>query len=81
MLSLTARIAWLAAGTVLAATAAAQSREGHGIAGFWSRPFGPLPPRRDPTPTEAALLAEFPEGTVLLGDSGASNSRPVTTAV
>jgi hypothetical protein len=76
MLSLTARIAWLAAGMALAAAAPAQSPEGHGIAGFWSLSFGAVPPRRNPTAAEAALMAEFPEGTVLLGDSGAVEFAP-----
>jgi hypothetical protein len=50
--------------------AAAQSPEGHGIAGFWNMGFGAMPPRRNPTPTEAELMAHFPEEVVVLGDSG-----------
>ncbi len=72
----TARVAWLVAGMALSTTAAAQSPQGHGIAGFWSLTFGAVPPRRDPTPTEAALMAKFPPGTVLLADSGAVEFPP-----
>jgi hypothetical protein len=72
----TARIAWLAASMALSPTAAAQSPQGHGIAGFWSLSFGAVPPRRDPTPTEAALMAKFPPGTVVLADSGAVEFAP-----
>jgi hypothetical protein len=31
---------------------------------------GQLPPRRNPTPTEASLMESFPEDAVVLGDSG-----------
>lgn len=48
----------------------AQSPEGHGIAGFWSMLPGPTPPRREPTPAEAELIALFPDGAVLLADAG-----------
>jgi hypothetical protein len=54
----------------LVATASAQSPEEHGIAGFWSMSRGLMPPRRDPTPTEAELMALFPDDAVVLGDSG-----------
>ena len=74
--STTGRMAWLAVGMALSVTAAAQSPQGHGIAGFWSLTFGAVPPRRDPTPTEAALMAKFPPGTVLLADSGAVEFAP-----
>jgi hypothetical protein len=76
MRSLAAWIAWLAVGTVLATTAAGQSPDGHGIAGFWSLSFGATPPRRNATPAEAALMAEFPEGTVVLADAGATEFAP-----
>jgi hypothetical protein len=76
MESLAARIAWVAIGTAFAAPAAAQSPEGHGIAGFWSLSFGALPPRRNPTPTEAELMAEFPTGAVMLSDAGAVEFPP-----
>ena len=58
---------------VLSATAAGQ---GHGISGFWNMGFGPMPPRRDPTPTEAALMASFPDDTVVLGDTGLTEFPP-----
>src|SRR5690606_24730447 len=53
-----------------------QAPQGHGIAGFWSMAPGPMPPRRPATPTEAELIAHFPEGTVLLGDAGAVEFPP-----
>jgi len=58
------------------APALGQSDAGHGIAGFWSMSFGPTPPRRAPTPTEAALIAEFPEGAVILADAGVAEFPP-----
>jgi len=54
----------------------AQAPEGHGIAGFWSMAPGPMPPRREPTPVEAELIASFPEGAVLLADAGAIEFPP-----
>jgi hypothetical protein len=57
-------------------TAGAQSPEGHGIAGFWNLGFGAAPPRRNPTPVESELMAEFPEGTIVLGDAGAVEFPP-----
>ncbi|HEY8521279.1 MAG TPA: hypothetical protein VIN61_14460 [Gammaproteobacteria bacterium] len=54
----------------------AQAQQGHGIAGFWSLSPGPMPPRRDPTPAEAELIAQLPEGTVLLADSGVNEFPP-----
>jgi hypothetical protein len=66
----------VAAGVSLTATAAAQAPEGHGIAGFWNMGFGPMPPRRDPTPTEAALMAAFPDDIVVLGDAGLTELQP-----
>ncbi|MGD2166909.1 MAG: hypothetical protein PVF63_02310 [Gammaproteobacteria bacterium] len=56
--------------------ALAQSAAGHGIAGFWSPSFGATPPRRDPTETEAALIASLPDDVVLLADSGAVEFPP-----
>jgi len=38
--------------------------------------FGPLPPRREPTPTEAELMASFPDDVVLLGDAGVTEFDP-----
>ncbi|HEX6999574.1 MAG TPA: hypothetical protein VF322_15650 [Gammaproteobacteria bacterium] len=54
----------------------AQAPHGHGIAGFWSLAPGPMPPRRAATPQEAELIAKFPEGTVLLADSGVNEFPP-----
>jgi hypothetical protein len=62
--------------TALYPTAEAQAPEGHGIAGFWNMGFGPMPPRRDPTPTEAALMAYFPDDIVVLGDAGLTEFPP-----
>jgi hypothetical protein len=72
------RLALLAACTLALASssAAAQSPEGHGIAGFWSLSFGATPPRRAPTPTEAALLEEMPDDVVLLADAGVAEFPP-----
>jgi hypothetical protein len=56
--------------------ALAQAPDGHGIAGFWNMGFGPLPPRRTPTPTEAELMANFPDDVVLLGDAGVTEFDP-----
>lgn len=58
------------------ATASAQAPDGHGIAGFWSMARGPMPPRRDPTPAEAALMERFPDDAVVLGDSGLTEFPP-----
>jgi hypothetical protein len=75
-----ARMALAALGVAIAFSvatpAAAQSPQAHGIAGFWNMGFGPMPPRRDPTPTEAALAAYFPDDIVLLGDSGLTEFAP-----
>jgi hypothetical protein len=60
----------------LVTTASAQAVDDRGIAGFWSMAFGAMPPRRDPTPTEAALMAHFPDGAVVLGDSGVTEFPP-----
>jgi hypothetical protein len=57
-------------------TAAAQSPDGHGIAGFWSMSFGATPPRRAPTPAEAELMALFPEHAVVLADAGSTEFPP-----
>jgi hypothetical protein len=54
----------------------AQSPQGHGIAGFWSMAPGPTPPRRAATPVEAELIAQLPEGAVLLADAGATEFPP-----
>jgi hypothetical protein len=66
----------LLATLALSGTAAAQSDLGHGIAGFWNMGFGPMPPRRSPTPTEAALMANFPDDTIVLGDTGVTEFPP-----
>ncbi len=50
--------------------ARAQSEAGHGIGGFWMVQFGPMPPLREASETEADLLGELPEDAVLLADSG-----------
>lgn len=42
----------------------------HDMAGFWMVSFGPMPPLREPTETEAALLALLADDAVLLADSG-----------
>ena len=62
----------------LAATpfTSAHTPDGHGIAGFWNMSFGATPPRRQPTPTEAELIAHFPENVVLLGDAGVTEFDP-----
>jgi len=69
-------LAAAAAGLLLGGGAAAQSPDGHGIAGFWSMSFRPLPPARDPTPTEASLMEYFPDDVVLLGDAGVAEFAP-----
>jgi hypothetical protein len=53
-----------------------QSVNGHGIGGFWMMSFGALPPRREPTDIEAALMAHFPDDVVVLADSGAVEFPP-----
>ena len=58
------------------AAAYGQATDGHGISGFWSPSFGATPPRRAPTPTEAALMESFPAGTVVLADVGATEFPP-----
>jgi hypothetical protein len=65
----------LVLGCVLGAAAMAQSAD-HGIAGFWNMSFGAAPPRRPPTPTEAALMQSFPEDAVVLGDTGVAEFPP-----
>jgi hypothetical protein len=67
---------WALASAVLVATASAQSPAGHGIAGFWSMTFGPTPPRRSPTPTEAELMASFPDDAIVLADAGSTEFPP-----
>jgi hypothetical protein len=71
-------LALLAASTalMLSTTATAQLVPGHGISGFWNMGFGPMPPRRDPTPTESALMASFPDDAVVLGDTGVNEFAP-----
>jgi hypothetical protein len=54
----------------------AQSAAGHGISGFWNPSFGPTPPRRPPTPTEAQLMERFPAGAIVLGDAGVAEFPP-----
>ena len=54
----------------------AQAPVGHGISGFWSMAFGALPPRREPTDVEAALMAHFPDAAVVLADSGSTEFPP-----
>jgi hypothetical protein len=54
----------------IAAVSLAQSRSDHGLAGFWMVSFGPMPPLREPSETEAALLSDLPDDAVLLADSG-----------
>jgi hypothetical protein len=48
----------------------AQETADHGIEGFWMVSFAPMPPLREPSPAEAAMLAEVDEEAVLLADSG-----------
>ena len=57
-------------------SATAQSPDGHGIGGFWQMAFGALPPRREPTEVEAALMAYFPDDAVVLADSGSTEFPP-----
>jgi hypothetical protein len=61
---------------MLCTSAMAQSGAGHGIAGFWNMGFGPMPPRREPTPSEAVLMASFPNDAIVLGDSGLTEFPP-----
>ena len=68
--------AFAAIALVASAPAAAQTPEGHGIAGFWNMGFGPMAPSRNPTPVEAELMAHFPEGTVVLTDTGLTEFPP-----
>lgn len=66
-----------AAGLVcIGQTASGQAADGHGIAGFWNMSFGPAPPLREPTQTEAALMRSFPDGVVVLGDAGVTEFPP-----
>jgi hypothetical protein len=60
----------------LTTSVAAQSPDPHGIAGFWSMPFGPTPPRRAPTAPEAALMEYFPDDAIVLADAGATEFPP-----
>jgi hypothetical protein len=70
-------IAALAATSLAAsAPAAAQLLVNHGIAGFWNMGFGPMAPSRNPTPIEAELMAHFPDGTVVLTDTGLTEFPP-----
>jgi hypothetical protein len=69
-------LAVAAASLVLNGAATAQTPEPHGIAGFWNMGFGPMPPRRDPTPAERQLMAFFPDNVVVLGDSGLTEFPP-----
>lgn len=62
------------AATSLNAPATAQTPEGHGIAGFWNLGF--RAPSRNPTPVEAELMAHFPDGTVILTDTGPTEFPP-----
>jgi hypothetical protein len=66
----------IAAVLAMSAPSAAQSPEGHGIAGFWNMGFGPMAPSRNATPTEAELMAHFPDGTVILTDTGLTEFPP-----
>ena len=61
---------------LLCTAASAQSESGHGIAGFWSMRFGPMPPGREPSPAEAELMAGFPADVVVLGDAGVTEFPP-----
>jgi hypothetical protein len=61
---------------MLSSPAVAQTASSHGIAGFWTMSFGAAPPRRDPTPTEAALMEYFPDDVVVLGDAGVTEFPP-----
>jgi len=57
----------LCAATIgLSATAMAQPD----LSGYWMISFGPIPPQREATPEEQAMIDELPEGTILLADSG-----------
>lgn len=69
-------LSWLGLALALSTPAFAQSPQGHGIAGFWNMSFGPNPPRRDPSPTESALMQSFPDDTVVLGDAGVAEFAP-----
>jgi hypothetical protein len=66
----------LAGALSLISTASGQAPQGHGISGFWNPGFGPAPPRREPTATEAALMASFPDDVVVLGDAGVAEFPP-----
>lgn len=73
-------VCWIVGCAVLLAASPqrlhAQSQDDRGIAGFWSMAPGPMPPRRAATPKEAELIAQFPEGAVLLADAGVSEFPP-----
>jgi len=69
-------LAIAAAAAISCGTAMAQAPEPRGIAGFWNMSFGPLPPRREPTPAERELMAFFPDDVVLLGDAGSTEFDP-----
>lgn len=76
-LRLAAQVLLVGAVSLLASlSATAQTADGHGIAGFWNMGFGPMPPRRAPTPTESALMAHFPDDVVVLGDTGLTEFPP-----
>lgn len=70
----------LAAVACLAITASvpalAQRADAPDLSGFWSIDFGPTPPRREPTDIERSLMDRFAPGTVVLGDSGATEFPP-----
>jgi len=66
----------IVAALTLASTASAQLTPGHGIAGFWNMGFGPMPPTREPSPTEALLMQNFPDDIVVLGDTGINEFAP-----
>lgn len=40
------------------------------ISGYWMISFGAVPPNREPTPEEQAMIDALPEGTLLLADTG-----------
>lgn len=60
----------IAALMLLPVTVLAQHAADHGIGGFWMVNFGPMPPLREPSETEAAMIAALRDDAVLLADSG-----------
>ena len=40
------------------------------LSGYWMISFGPIPPQREATSGEQAMIDELPQGTILLADSG-----------